>query len=97
MELPRFDRHLSDAERPLSRIGEGAIGGKAAGLVRAADVLTARCAPGADLRVEIPGFTAYTKPQPTEDLDAEDDESAAPPPPKPPVFGSRTKRYRRAL
>ncbi|MBN2581275.1 MAG: DEAD/DEAH box helicase [Pirellulales bacterium] len=48
------------------------------------------------VRDELPGFIAYSKPQPTEDLDAEDDESA-PAPPKPPVFGSRTKRYRRAL
>jgi ATP-dependent RNA helicase DeaD len=50
-------------------------------------------------RDEIPGFAAYSKPQPTEDLDAEaeDDEASLPPPPKP-VFGSRhTKRYRRAL
>jgi ATP-dependent RNA helicase DeaD len=49
-------------------------------------------------RGEIPGFAAYAKPLPTEDLDAEaEDEDSATPPPKP-IFGSRhTKRYRRAL
>jgi ATP-dependent RNA helicase DeaD len=47
-------------------------------------------------RDEIPGFVALAKPQPTEDLDAEDDEPLEPSPPKP-VFGRRTRRIRRAL
>jgi len=47
-------------------------------------------------RDEIPGFVALTKPQPTEDFDAEDGEPPEPPVAKP-VFGRRTRRLRRAL
>jgi ATP-dependent RNA helicase DeaD len=47
-------------------------------------------------RDEIPGFVTLAKPQPTEELDAEDDEPLEPSPPKP-VFGRRTRRIRRAL
>ena len=45
-------------------------------------------------RDEIPGFTSYVKPQPSDDFDAEEGEEAA----QKPVFGRRQpKRYRRAL
>ena len=47
-------------------------------------------------RDEIPGFVALAKPQPTEDFDAEDGEAAEPATAKP-VFGRRTRRFRRAL
>lgn len=47
-------------------------------------------------RDEIPGFVALSKPQPTDDFDAEGDEPFEPPAPKP-VFGRRTRRIRRAL
>jgi ATP-dependent RNA helicase DeaD len=46
-------------------------------------------------RDEMPGFQAFDKPQANENLLDEDDDDG-PEPPKP-VFGSRTKRYRRAL
>jgi ATP-dependent RNA helicase DeaD len=45
-------------------------------------------------RDEIPGFTSYVKPQPTDDFNEEEGEEQAP---KPPVFGREGKRYRRAL
>jgi ATP-dependent RNA helicase DeaD len=45
-------------------------------------------------RDEIPGFTSYVKPQPTDELGDEEGEEAAE---KPPVFGREPKRYRRAL
>ncbi|MCK7490994.1 MAG: hypothetical protein MZW92_03770 [Comamonadaceae bacterium] len=45
-------------------------------------------------RDEIPGFTSYVKPQPTDDFDAEEGEEPAA---KAPVFGREVKRYRRAL
>ncbi len=47
-------------------------------------------------RDEIPGFVALSKPQPTDDFDAENGEPLEPPAPKP-VFGRRTRRIRRAL
>ncbi|MBU4273430.1 MAG: DEAD/DEAH box helicase [Planctomycetes bacterium] len=47
-------------------------------------------------RDEIPGFVALSKPQPTDDFDAEGDEPPEPPAPKT-VFGRRTRRIRRAL
>ena len=47
-------------------------------------------------RDEMPGFQAFDKPQANEHLLDEDDEEGGPETPKP-VFGSRTKRYRRAL
>ena len=50
-DVPRFDRRLFDPSRPVSRIGDGALGGKARGLLTAARVLAAR---GAEL--ELPGL-----------------------------------------
>jgi hypothetical protein len=40
--IPRFARRFFDPERRLSRIGEGAVGGKARGLVTAAQVVAAQ-------------------------------------------------------
>jgi ATP-dependent RNA helicase DeaD len=45
-------------------------------------------------RDEIPGFTSYIKPEPTDDFNPEESEEQTP---KPPVFGRDPKRYRRAL
>ncbi len=45
-------------------------------------------------RDEIPGFTSYVKPQPSDDFNEEEGEESAA---KPPVFGREPKRYRRAL
>ncbi|MBN1396139.1 MAG: DEAD/DEAH box helicase [Pirellulales bacterium] len=47
-------------------------------------------------RAEIPDFVALSKPQPSDDFDAEEGKSAEPLAPKP-VFGRRTRRIRRAL
>jgi len=41
-DIPRFDRHFFDSENVLSRIGGGAIGGKASGLAFAQKVLKLR-------------------------------------------------------
>ncbi len=47
-------------------------------------------------RVEMPGFVAFGKPEPTDQIHQTPGEQ--PPPPKPkPVFGRRTRRIRRAL
>jgi hypothetical protein len=50
-DVPRFERRLFDPARRISRIGSGALGGKAAGLVTAARILEER---RADL--EVPGL-----------------------------------------
>ena len=47
-------------------------------------------------RDEIAGFSALSKPLPTEDFEAESEEQFVPPEPKP-VFGRRVRRIRRAL
>ncbi len=47
-------------------------------------------------RDELPGFTAFGKPEPTEEINQEPGEPPEPPKPKP-VFGRRTRRLRRAL
>jgi ATP-dependent RNA helicase DeaD len=46
-------------------------------------------------RAEIPGFVALSKPEPTGDLDEEEEVIESPV--SKPVFGSRSRRYRRAL
>ena len=57
-EVPRFERRFFDPARRISRIGEGALGGKARGLVTAARVLEKRRAeletPG--LRLDVPAL-----------------------------------------
>jgi len=57
-DVPRFDRRLADPARRVSRIGTGALGGKAQGLVAAARILDARRAelerPG--LRLDVPAL-----------------------------------------
>ena len=40
-EVPRFARRFFDPEHRLTRLGEGELGGKAEGLVRAQAVLSA--------------------------------------------------------
>ncbi len=47
-------------------------------------------------REEIPGFAAFGKPEPTEEINQAPGELPEPPKPKP-VFGRRTRRLRRAL
>jgi hypothetical protein len=59
--LPRFDRRLFDGKEPATRMGEGPVGGKAAGLIRIRDTLTSAF-PGAspDLEVSIPTMSVAT-------------------------------------
>ncbi|HTK96044.1 MAG TPA: PEP/pyruvate-binding domain-containing protein, partial [Terriglobales bacterium] len=47
VELPRFDRHFWDGTFRFTRIGEGALGGKAAGLVLIKDLLLEKIDPAA--------------------------------------------------
>ena len=55
VELPRFDRHFWDGTFRFTRIGEGALGGKASGLVLIKDLLGEKIDPAGfpefDLRV----------------------------------------------
>jgi hypothetical protein len=59
--LPRFDRRLFDGTEPATRMGDGPVGGKAAGLIRIRDTL-ASAFPGAspDLEVSIPTMSVVT-------------------------------------
>jgi hypothetical protein len=41
-DIPRFDRHFFDGQARCTRIGSGAVGGKASGLIRISDVLAER-------------------------------------------------------
>src|SRR5512135_2015467 len=50
--LPRFDRSLFDGKEPATRMGEGPVGGKAAGLIRIRDTL-ASAFPGASPEFEV--------------------------------------------
>ncbi|MGZ5426492.1 MAG: PEP/pyruvate-binding domain-containing protein, partial [Thermoanaerobaculia bacterium] len=61
LALPRFDRRLFDGKEPATRMGEGPVGGKAAGLIRIRDTL-ASAFPGAspDLEVSIPTMSVVT-------------------------------------
>ena len=59
--LPRFDRSLFDGKEPATRMGDGPVGGKAAGLIRIRDTL-ASAFPGAspDVEVSIPTMSVVT-------------------------------------
>jgi hypothetical protein len=59
--LPRFDRRLFDGTEPATRMGDGPVGGKAAGLIRIRDTL-ASAFPGAspDFEVSIPTMSVAT-------------------------------------
>ncbi|MGE5717323.1 MAG: PEP/pyruvate-binding domain-containing protein [Acidobacteriota bacterium] len=52
LELPRFDRSRFDGKEPATRMGEGPVGGKAAGLIRIRDTLAAAF-PGASPEFEV--------------------------------------------
>ncbi len=55
-DLPRFDRSGPSPERPLTRLGDGPIGGKASGLARIRDTVVRRMRPEryGGLRVDVP-------------------------------------------
>jgi len=57
-DLPRFARDLFDPERRQSRIGGGALGGKALGLIRAGEVLAGLgdAASAAAIEVDVPAL-----------------------------------------
>jgi Pyruvate phosphate dikinase, AMP/ATP-binding domain len=59
--LPRFDRSLFDGKEPATRMGEGLVGGKAAGLIRIRDTL-ASAFPGAspEFEISIPTMSVIT-------------------------------------
>jgi hypothetical protein len=61
MALPLFDRSLFDGKEPATRVGEGPVGGKAAGLIRIRDTL-ASAFPGAspEFEVSIPTMSVVT-------------------------------------
>jgi hypothetical protein len=59
--LPRFDRRLFDGREPATRMGEGPVGGKAAGLIRIRDTLaSAFPGPSPDFEVSIPTMSVAT-------------------------------------
>ena len=57
-DIPRFDRHFFDGEHVISRIGGGAIGGKASGLAFADTVIKEKLPEGSyrGITVSIPRF-----------------------------------------
>src|ERR1019366_2642311 len=61
LALPGFDRRLFDGREPATRMGEGPVGGKAAGLIRIRDTL-ASAFPGAspEFEVSIPTMSVIT-------------------------------------
>ncbi len=60
LALPRFDRGLFDGSGPATRIGEGPVGGKAAGLIRIRDTLTAAFPASPAFEVSIPTMSVIT-------------------------------------
>ncbi len=58
--LLRFDRDLFDGTGPATRIGEGPVGGKAAGLIRIRDTLAAAFPASAVAEVSIPTMAVLT-------------------------------------
>ena len=61
LALPRFDRSSFDGKEPATRMGDGPVGGKAAGLIRIRDTL-ASAFPGAppEFEVSIPTMSVLT-------------------------------------
>ncbi|MFI5197203.1 MAG: PEP/pyruvate-binding domain-containing protein [Thermoanaerobaculia bacterium] len=59
--LPRFDRRLFDGTEPATRMGEGPVGGKAAGLIRIRDTLaSAFRGASPEIEVSIPTMSVVT-------------------------------------
>jgi hypothetical protein len=58
--LPHFDRGVFDGSGPATRIGEGAVGGKAAGLIRIRDTLTSAFPESTAFEVSIPTMSVIT-------------------------------------
>jgi hypothetical protein len=60
--VPRFERKFFESGEPFMRIGDGALGGKALGLVEARTILDAQPPPDAHpkMRIEIPTTTVLT-------------------------------------
>ena len=58
--LLRFDRDLFDGSGPATRIGDGPVGGKAAGLIRIRDTLSAAFPASPDAEVTIPTMSVIT-------------------------------------
>ncbi len=58
-EIPSFDRRFFDGGERFTRIGDGSVGGKGAGLLRIHDILLSRLDPEAfpDFEVSIPTLT----------------------------------------
>jgi hypothetical protein len=61
-EVPRFERRFFDPSRRVTRIGDGDLGGKARGLVRAARVLAERREElaTADLAIDVPALSVVS-------------------------------------
>src|ERR1700693_112737 len=58
--LLRFARELSDGSGPATRIGDGPVGGKAAGLIRIRDTLAAAFPASPEAEVSIPTMSVIT-------------------------------------
>ena len=58
--LLRFDRERFDGSGPATRIGEGPVGGKAAGLIRIRDTLAAAFPASPEFEVSIPTMSVIT-------------------------------------
>jgi hypothetical protein len=57
LEVPRYARSFFDPASRLTRIGDGELGGKARGLVRARDVLAGHApAPGSGFELDVPAL-----------------------------------------
>ncbi len=61
-DVPRFDREFFDAENSFSRIGSGALGGKASGLLRIREEILSRIGPDESpyIQVAVPTATVLT-------------------------------------
>jgi hypothetical protein len=61
--LPPFDREIFDGTAPATRIGEGPVGGKAAGLIRIRDTLASSFPASPAFEVSIPTMAVLTAEQ----------------------------------
>jgi hypothetical protein len=61
-DVPRFDREFFGAENTFTRIGSGALGGKASGLVRIREEILSRLGPDEFpyIEVSVPTATVLT-------------------------------------
>ena len=58
--IPRFDRAFFESPEPITRIGDGEIGGKAHGLVEIRNLLSGGIASAGEIQIDVPKMAILT-------------------------------------